>query len=263
MTDQLHPIKWGEAWIGLPETVRRDQIASARLRGLPEFVPDVETVRDEPLAIIAGGPSLKTTLAEAKGMRTMVCGSSHDYVIGRGLIPDYVILCDAGKIVLRYLEELPNWQTLYMVASQCAPCVFDRLIMADANVMVWHALHSTPDTEGNADYWIKGGNTTSLRALYLAYLMGYRDVHLFGMDSCYSTETHAYDAAGYSDENAIDVFTEDGTKFRCQPYMALQAETFMEMLPGLDRLGMELTIHGPGLIAHMVQLANAATQDAA
>lgn len=241
------------------ETVESN-IRGAMARGLPQFdrLPEFTKFKgDAPLAIVGGGPSLKDTIDELRSFRhVMVCGSAHDYVVGYGIEPRYAVLLDADPIMANYIAN-PVPTCTYLVASQCPTEVFDKL--QDFPVAVWHASGTGLDklfieqgrTEATS---VGGGCTVTLRALNLAILMGYRQQHYFGMDSCFAgNEHHAYAA-----EDVVTPFDvhipETGRVFMCAPYMAAQAEQFLQWLRDHGSKYVDPIAHGDGLIAELLKV---------
>ena len=103
-----------------PSTVAFENIlknldkTSARLDKLPEF----KVLKGKsPIALVGGGPSLKTTLDELREFKvTIACGSSYDYLIDQGIIPTYCTVCDPDPITANYITKAhPN--TCFLVAS--------------------------------------------------------------------------------------------------------------------------------------------------
>jgi hypothetical protein len=97
---------------------------------------------------------------------------------------------------------------------------------------------------------IGGGSTVGLRAVNVAYLMGAREFHLYGFDSCFvEGEHHCYvNAVTTDDDEALNVpiFVE-GRKFTCAPWMVSQAQEYqrlVDMLPDCT-----FRVHGDGLIS--------------
>lgn len=91
-----------------------------------------------------------------------------------------------------------------------------------------------------------GGTTCATRAIGLAFALGYRKLHLFGMDSSYLGDaSHAYDQA--PQESVLDV-TFAGQSFKVPPQLLGQAEDFKNMVPDLLAQRCEIVVHGYGLI---------------
>lgn len=226
---------------------------TARFHLLPEFM---KPKGDLPLAIVAGGPSLKTTLEELEPYRhnIMVCGSAHDHVVSLGYVPRYAVFCDPDPIMLNYVRK-PHPQTTYLLASHCNANLFDAL--RHFPIAMWHpagiASKEEEDRIYHAEPRIGGGCTVTLRAIPLAIMLGYSNQHFFGFDSCISEEEHhAYAAEDVS--KPIDVRVgENGRTFHAPGYLLAQAQQFQSIvLKGYGHL-FTPTIHGDGLIAEIMR----------
>jgi len=224
-----------------------------RFHNLPEFF---KLKREEPLSIVAGGPSLKKTLHELNELKDtiMVCGSAHDHVISLGYVPRYCVVCDPDPIMVNYLKN-PHPRTTYLISSQCDENLFDAL--KHYAVAVWHSggVESKEEEERiyRGEPRIGGGCTVTLRAIPLAIMLGYGNQHFFGFDSCFDgDEHHAYSAEDVSPPVDVRVGV-NGKVFHASTYMLAQAEQFKTLcLKGYGHL-FTPTIHGDGLIAEIMK----------
>src|SRR5262249_40028985 len=145
-----------------------------------------------------------------------------------------------------------NWysKTTYLVASQCAPEVFEEL--KHRNVVLWHCGGSQEDNQAlwntERTVCIGGGTTVGTRAMIIAKCLGYTNLHLFGMDNCVrDDETHAY-AMATADESVgplypIRIGSVDGREFMMAKYHVAQLRDFKLVLKLFgDRL--RITVHG-------------------
>lgn len=248
----------------LPEEVIKDQIRENMRRDLPRFHKrsDYGKHKGRPIAIVGGGPSLKTTLDELCGFTDiMVCGSAHDYVVSQGIRPKYAVVCsarsDPGELPSDFiLNPLPCCE--YLIASCCHPAVFDAL--CDQNVTMWHSYAAFEHELYNNEPLVQGGSSVMLRALPIAILLGYYDMHFFGFDSCFETpeENHAYDAGAHSLEHELTRVRighpETGREFLTHLAWLIQARDFQEMCKGMGHLFNPI-IHGDGMIAEIMRQA--------
>jgi hypothetical protein len=109
-------------------------------------------------------------------------------------------------------------------------------------------------------YPVAGGSTVMLRSLVLFRMLGFHKFHVYGFDSCLREDRHhAYDQEENNGELVVNVTTGDRT-FKCQPWMAQQAEEFQKQAR-LMQDEVSLVVYGDGLISHMIQTAaNLATE---
>jgi len=154
------------------------------------------TVNNKPVALVGGGPSLKDNLDDLKNFKGSVvaCGSCYDYLVLNGTIPTYAVICDPDKVVINYLRR-KNPRTTFLVATNCDPEVFGYL--KDMPIVAWHCYNDEPERFEEIDpncYAIGGGCTVGLRAITIFLMLGHKDLHMFGFDSCISQsgDEHAY-----------------------------------------------------------------------
>lgn len=205
-----------------------------------------------PASIVGAGPSLAWTYKDIVG-DVIACNSAHDFLIGRGVIPKYAMVWDAHPVMKGILT--PHKDVTYLIASRCHPSVFD--LLKDCNVVTWHALGGGPLTEellvksNRVEPMIPGGSSSAMRALYLAGAMGYsKELHLFGVDSCYSDDKTASHVNGsIVDQNKMRLRV-CGKWFTVASWMAMQAGDAKTIFPDLQKLGVRLIVHGTGLIPY-------------
>lgn len=163
------------------EAGRKRNLSRTLQRGLPmvQQLPE----REEPLAIVASGPSVEDHLEELRNWKGKVwaINGAYAYLMDRGIVPDGFFGMDPLPGLAPYVARTDP-KTIFYICSICDEAVFDNLL--DRNVLLWH-----PDGEGveyPPDQWVIGGGTTAVtRAPYLALLQGFRDITLFGVDSSF------------------------------------------------------------------------------
>lgn len=200
------------------------------------------------LAIVGGGPSLQSYVDKIEAP-IMALNNAHSYLISRGKIPRYCVVLDARAENAGFFTN-PHPDVTYLLASQVHPDVFEALEGFD--VQVWHASAGGTVTDllnavSASHIEIGGGCTVGLRAMYLAHAIGYSDLHLYGYDSSFMTYHHAYPQPLNDDQDIIEVEV-DGDVFRTSPTMAKQAYQFQSTVKQLSRAGLDITVHGRGLL---------------
>lgn len=223
--------------------VPEEQILRNRAFNTMRDLPDV--VKQEPrgrrAAIVAGGPSLSDDLEELAlfdGDIFTVNGTLK-YLMGHGITPDFQVMLDARP---ENIEFLNGADVTYLMCSQVDPSLLDAL--EDKTVLLWHS--ALPGCKP-MPMQIGGATTVGLKAAILAYVMGYRELHLYGFDSCYGPTHHAYPQPLNDNERQLNVTVGEET-FLCAPWMAQQATEFGMVAPELVRMGCEIHVHGYGLI---------------
>lgn len=215
--------------------------------------------KHEPLAIVAGGPSVRKQIPEIKKFKNvMVCGSAHDFLVKQGIKPRFAITTDALPTVAVDFQH-PCKETMYLVASQSHPSTVAAL--NGYNVHLWHFRDQCDDkTCFNGEQQLGWGVTVGINALQLALIMGYQELHLFGYDGCAGDEdaTHAYDVIEKRDILSQLEVAHIGDKMvplRTTKAWIAQAEQFFTMVR-IDGYLMDITVYGGGLIAEMVKQGN-------
>jgi len=221
--------------------------------GIPEVVSLNPHGRQ--MVIVGGGPSLKYQLPQirhrkAKKAEIWATNGTHDYLISKGIVPDYMAMCDAREESSTFVQN-PHKDVTYFIASQCHPSVFKAL--EGFRVVIWHnhepelqdiilSNSKSPET-----LMIQGGSTIGLRLMCLGVALGYRSIHHYGMDSSYEDSHHAYSQSLNDGEEVLKVELE-GKTFRCSPWMLTQAEDYQKQIEALEKAGVRVFAHGTGLI---------------
>lgn len=224
-------------------------IRSAVSRSLPEL-RDYAPVEDGRAVIVGGGPSMQGLLPmiralKESGATIFAINGSLRHLSGYGIDADYFVMLDAREGNLQFIEHRPTIE--YLIASQCAPSVFDTL--QTEKVTVWHPnFPGVIDVIGREALLIGGGTTVGLQAMSIAYVKGFRNIHLFGFDSSYSDgEGHAY-AQNLNAGERIEEVTLAGKVYRAAPWMIRQAMEFQESVAQLANDNCAVTVHGEGLL---------------
>ena len=214
---------------------------------------------NEVALIVGGAPSLSDSLMrlrfhKSRGGHVFALNGAHDYLIGKGIVPDFLVMCDAKQGNVAFVRK-PHKNVVYVIASQCHPDVFAAL---DGYAVVqWVAyvdgINAVVDATEKPVLVIGGGGTVMLKTMALVELSGYRKIQLFGCDSSYHNgDNHAYRQTLNDGESLVTV--EAGEKrFRCAPWMCKQAEDFEDQALQFINSGGTLTVHGYGLIPWIAQ----------
>jgi hypothetical protein len=193
-----------------------ENIKSALARGLREVPACMR--HGCALAVAAGGPSLEDTytLLPGQGHIAAVNGSLK-FLLEKGIIPEFCGVLDASPRMAEIVVADPRVR--YIVASNCDPSLFDKLLDAGCKVWLWHPTPASIGTDEGAkalrelrpDNWrmIAGGCTIGLRWVNIGYLLGYRSFHLHGLDSSFrNDQTHAYAdrrCGAWVDANSLEI----------------------------------------------------------
>jgi hypothetical protein len=244
------------------EWIVQANVSEETLRANVEYATSLDcqwikngSITELPILIVAGGPSLKDQLWRIRGMAMssypiMAVNNAYKYLRDNGIQAGAQVMCDARKENLEFVAE-PGVLKYY--ASQCAQEV---LRVAGTDLICWHPAFTTyhdmiQDRKGS-DVQVGAGSTAGLKAIAIAYILGYRNIMLFGFDSCYADTHHAYAQALNDSERILDAVF-NGKHYKCAPWMVTQAEEFKELAIALANMGCTVQGYGDGLIKDVLE----------
>lgn len=228
-------------------------------RGLP--VVRKRLAHDGHAVLVGGGPSLASCLVEIRwrqeqGQTIFALNGAARWLQERGIEPDYGVILDPRPGNAAFVVPGPNW----LIASQCDPAVFDA---AGDRAVIWHfgsEEESPPLPPGTVDL-VGGGLTVGLTAMGLAFVMGFRKLHLYGYDSSDADDrSHAYaQDETAAEEKRVEVWC--GSRcFTASPGMYAQAKAFEGWANTLTAAGVLMTVNGDGLLPEIARHMHAAIQ---
>ena len=224
-------------------------IRSCIVRGLPELTPAICN-HDGTFVVVGSGPSLVDSLESIRNERRLgrpICAikGAHDYLVENGITPDLFVSVEPRDRT-EQLTRRSN-DTVYLLASRCHPNMFEHL--RDYKVLVWHAHGSESEqAQFSGRFSIGGGTTSGLRAVNIAYVMGYRKVSMYGMDSCLSDDGNKHWNGGRASD-VVDVIV-GGRIFYCSPALAQQANEFQDIFKVMGDI--HIDVAGDGLLARIM-----------
>ncbi len=225
-----------------------DHVRYAMGLGLPE-VKHPSAAHDQTISIACGGPSLGDTYKDLTGYIASMNGSLA-YLLEKGITPQMCGVCDPSEHMADIVVAHPG--VTYFIASCVHPKVFDKLIAAQCRVYLFH--HHPMDgldallDEHYPDGWVQipGGCTMGTRWMTLGYHLGFRKIHIHGMDSSFRDKaSHAYP----DKQDTKEWVGFDGFKTRIN--FLGQVTDFIGLMedgrkPGVEPI--EITMHGEGLL---------------
>lgn len=245
--------------LAVPESVLEANLKRNSERGLP-LVTDTGDWREAvPCAIVGAGPSLHQTLPELRKFKhIMAAGSSHDWLVARGVYPTWAIACDPDPIMANYYRN-PWPHTKYLISSFCDDAVFRAL--RDYQVYLWDVMGPKEKNvifEGRESVAVGGGATVGTRAIVMALFFGFWNIHLFGMDNCVWPDAHhcfgEFEDPREELTEFVDISLEpNGRQFKMAGYMLAQLFDFKTILKHLGNR-MRVTVHGDGALAELMRL---------
>lgn len=157
--------------------------------------------------------------------------------------PKYWAACDPQRHVVDFLVHRPA-ATEYWLASKIHPEVFE--LLRNRNVKLWHI----NDYDNPAPRRIPCAVSITLVTLMMLLRLGYRSVDVWGWDACYgpSGEHHAGETMTPTSPVVDIQIGLDGPSFKTTHSWAAEVQDAVGVVPVLEYCGMELNIHGDGLI---------------
>lgn len=228
-----------------------ENIKSACKRDIPWL--EMAKPHDGQISIVAGGPSLPGFVGEIResGRPTIAVNGAHGYLLGHGISAAYHLIIDARPENASFITAPAK---SYLLASQCDKSVFDAA-KGPTTLVHMHTegvLDSIPQTIKPINL-ISSGSTVGLAAIAIAYCMGYRKIFVYGMDSSYESDHHAYPQPSNDADRVMEVEA-GGRKFKAAPWMVAQAQQFQTLAEELANDGCELHIRCHGLLGHVAWL---------
>lgn len=184
----------------IPDWLRAEQIRINCKRYTNRFVPNKGLI-NEPVALVCFGPSLNDTWEELKKFKYIIsCSGSHKFLVDRNIIPTWHVEVDPRSHKIQLIGDKINWETTFLMASCVHPNVLEHLCKLNANFSLWHTYsgeHESviPNIFPKGEWVITGGANVGLRALTLARMLGFTDIHIFGMDGSFDKDSKIKHAA--------------------------------------------------------------------
>lgn len=242
--------------------VSHEEILSNLRRNIRRPLPQIHPYTAQPKAkimLLCGGPSMRDFLAEIKARRRKewkICAlnGAHDWCLDNDILPSCHALLDARAWNRRFVQR-PQVGCRYLVASQCDPGVFEALDGFD--VHIWHGAQGAEKPILDRYYQkryvvVGGGSTIGTRAINLLYMLGFRQIAIYGLDSCIQKDRHhAYDQPE-NDSETVHVLRVGRRKFLAHPWMSSQADELMQMLPTLPD-DLNLDFKGDNMVSYILE----------
>lgn len=227
---------------------------------------------DRTAIIACYGPSLGITLRhlidESKDPRRDVISvsGSHDFLIDRGVIPDFHVECDPRPHKANNIAK-GHPSVEYLLGSLVHPSLMQKL--KGMNITLWHPsgdfnMQIKDDLEPDA-LFIGGGGNVGLRSLPLFYNLGYRSFSVYGMDCSFTEDGQMWAGAHAQKANPIDhgkIKTIcDGREFITAPLYITYANAFFDTVRVLHDA--EFRVFGDSLLKAMAAQIYRQTAEAA
>lgn len=237
----------------VPLWLRDEQVKLAIQRTAKRLQPPTE-LSDEAVAIVGYGPSLRETWEQVREFKTIFsCSGAHRFLIDRGIVPTYQVAVDPLPGHTVRLIGAPHPSVKYLICSTCHPDVFDHLEGYD--VTLWHCFPGEDEAMRilpRGEWALTGGCDVGLRSLALARFLGFRNLHVFGLDGSSPTNENGRHAADHPNPIQATCTVEVGGRiFYTTPSMLEAARTTEHELQQLPDV--TATFYGDGLIQHLAK----------
>jgi hypothetical protein len=227
-----------------------NNILSSSRRNIPWLDNDICTLSGK-IAIIGGAPSIKVKLDELRAFdgQILATNGTHDFLIDNGVTPDFFFQLDARKC--NKFAQKRQGGCVYILASQCHPDSFesinpDLLVHVEMEGFPYKRVNQIGKNKGiEAFTYISGKGTVGITSIALAYTLGFREIHLYGMDGSFDDLHHAY----HQPQNEMDKVIEyaiNGKRFKTTPELCNQMWNFQHLIPLLK--GCDIHMKSEGLI---------------
>lgn len=246
--------------------------------GVPGLHEMGDIYRGQKAIICGSGPSLNADhvlAAQEAGARVFALNTSHDWLIARGVVPDFSIMLDPNERVAGY--QTPHKRVTYILGTTCAKATWMRFLSLGIRPRFFVPIMTDTQHDTIAHQhptrricYISGGVTVGMRAVNICGWMGFQDVELHAFDSCYAPGRNGLDQTGlyavdkpstHHDAREVTITAgRTGDKFTCisNGAMARQTISFKAlavMLPDSEvhgRIGqMRVLVSGDGAIPWM------------
>lgn len=231
-----------------------DIIARNSKRFSGRFIPANEELptSSEPVAIVGYGASLRDTWEDVGNYKTIfTCSGAHKFLLHRDIVPTYHCESDPQAHKVHMLGDVhPN--VTYLPASICHPSYMDRLEDTGAKVLLWHLFLTDEQMYRQVptgDHLITGGTIIGPRMMRLARLLGYTNLHMYGIDG----------SGGHADEHPNKKLYKKSRKVRYnQQEFIVNEHLFIHIGVMFDEMNQfpvdtKFTFHGTGLIQEIAK----------
>lgn len=234
----------------IPTELRDEQI-KINIKKVKERFRPVEEKRKDPIAVVCFAPSLNDTWEQLKDFKyIMTCSGAHKFLIEHGIIPTWHVDLEPREHKIKMLGT-PQKETEYLIASTIHPKYLDQLNGYD--VKLWHIFAN--EEEGGrvlprGEWQVTGGSSVGLRCITLARLLGFTDIHVFGMDGSFGKSgSHTTEHPNAPKESFETEY--NGKKYLTTPSMlhcAKETPKEIDQMPDVN-----VVFYGDGLVQDIMK----------
>jgi hypothetical protein len=233
---------------------RNIKINSARPRQIERrwVKSETENVFDRVAVLVGSGPSMADTIEDIRrhredGHTIFAMNGAAAYLADRGVVPDFQVMIDPREETKQLVGPAHD----HLIASQCHPAVFDALPDAKLYHLQIEGIDDDLPDYPHPFALVGGAASVGNTSTVLAYVLGFRTLHLYGYDSSHrDAQSHAFHQR-MNDGEPNCLVAWNGKEYRTSLTMKLQAEKAQETLRALETAGVEIHVHGSGLLPDM------------
>jgi hypothetical protein len=202
--------------------------------------------------LVGSGPSMADNLDAirqhlADGATIFAMNGAAAFLASRGIMPDYQVMIDPREET----KQLVGPALDHLIASQCHPSIFEAVPHARLYHLQIEGIDDDLPTYPHPFALVGGAASVGNTSTVLAYVLGYRELHLYGYDSSHrDTQSHAFrQPMNVGEPNCVVMW--NGKTYRTSLTMKLQAEKAQDTLRLLEAEGVKVFVHGTGLLPDM------------
>lgn len=218
----------------------------------------------EEVVLVSAGPSL--TREEImpyveRGVKIVAVKHALDRLKSWGIQPWACILLDGRDHVGNFIE-FPDKDVLYIVASMVDHTLVNKLARAQVPMIGYHAYVGAEIQQviPAGHLLVEGGSATSTRGINVLHALGFRKIHIHGIDCCYLEKPNLAEVKENGKLKYMEVPIEAETwggkrqkrTFWTEGQFLAQVQEFSNIYYPMHKNGdIELTVHGDGIVPWM------------
>ena len=218
-----------------------------RLKKLPKKL-SATGAESGPIAICAPGPSLRETWEAASAFPVvMAVKSAHDFLIEKGVTPNFAVTKDdLPRVIGRSFRLAPHAGVSYVAGGREGAKSLGAIKPKFLDIH-----HNDLQKMGVRDpymYKILRTRGSGGFALMCAYVMGFRELHLFGYDNCFKDGLKRANGFVAQTDTVVELSLK-GRTFYMNGFLERELRyirNFKASMPGV-----KLIPHGDGVLSHI------------
>jgi len=207
---------------------------------------------DKPAILIGGGDSINDHIEEIKELQktgtVYAMNAASQWARKNGIRVDYQVILDAKPESAELVDPKAGNR---LIASQCNP----KTAQNAGDFTLWHLSRPgveelfPPEKVKEGGYTLVGGDSSvGVCALCAVYILGHRDLHIFGYDTSYREgKGHGYEQ---KINKTMPTMKTDwaGEEYTISIAMKDQCRNFMLYAKELETMGCTFSVYGEGLL---------------